>query len=179
MTGNQERQRITPHRRSHRPRRVWLPNRRRFHELLGHAVSRLNETGDPHDAYAVMFLDFDRFKLINDSLGHAVGDEFLAAVARRIQHQLRAATPNDAKALKQTVNTYPHSAYDDLGKVIGREAAAVEKLLQQVLAEVNVSFPAHRLLPYRSRACARRSSACGRCSRRRSCCTTCSAARPC
>ena len=37
-----------------------------------------------------MFLDFDRFKLINDSLGHAVGDEFLVAVARRIQRQLRA-----------------------------------------------------------------------------------------
>jgi len=38
-----------------------------------------------------MFLDFDRFKLINDSLGHAVGDEFLVAVAKRIQHQLRPA----------------------------------------------------------------------------------------
>jgi hypothetical protein len=42
----------------------------------------------------------------------------LAQLGSRIQHQLRAATPNDAKALKQTVNTYPHSAYDDLGKVI-------------------------------------------------------------
>ncbi len=36
----------------------------------------------------------------------------------QVQHQLRAATPNDAKALKQTVNTYPHSAYADLGQVI-------------------------------------------------------------
>jgi hypothetical protein len=35
-----------------------------------------------------------------------------------VQHQLRAATPNDAKALKATVNTYPTSSYDDLGKVI-------------------------------------------------------------
>ena len=47
-----------------------------------------------------------------------VPDEVLAQLGSRIQHQLRAATPNDAKALKQTVNTYPHSAYDDLGKVI-------------------------------------------------------------
>ena len=47
-----------------------------------------------------------------------VPDDVLAQLGSRIQHQLRAATPNDAKALKQTVNTYPHSAYDDLGKVI-------------------------------------------------------------
>jgi DNA helicase HerA-like ATPase len=47
-----------------------------------------------------------------------VPDEVLAQLGSRVQHQLRAATPNDAKALKQTVNTYPHSSYDDLGKVI-------------------------------------------------------------
>ncbi len=47
-----------------------------------------------------------------------VPDEVLAQLGSRVQHQLRAATPNDAKALKQTVNTYPHSDYDDLGKVI-------------------------------------------------------------
>jgi DNA helicase HerA-like ATPase len=47
-----------------------------------------------------------------------VPDDVLAQLGSRIQHQLRAATPNDAKALKQTVNTYPTSSYDDLGKVI-------------------------------------------------------------
>jgi DNA double-strand break repair helicase HerA and related ATPase len=47
-----------------------------------------------------------------------VPDDVLAQLGSRVQHQLRAATPNDAKALKQTVNTYPHSSYDDLGKVI-------------------------------------------------------------
>ncbi len=47
-----------------------------------------------------------------------VPDAVLAQLGSRVQHQLRAATPNDAKALKQTVNTYPHSAYDDLGQVI-------------------------------------------------------------
>ena len=47
-----------------------------------------------------------------------VPDEVLAQLGSRVQHQLRAATPNDAKALKQTVNTYPTSSYDDLGKVI-------------------------------------------------------------
>lgn len=47
-----------------------------------------------------------------------VPDDVLAQLGSRIQHQLRAHTPNDAKALKQTVNTYPDSAYDDLGEVI-------------------------------------------------------------
>ena len=47
-----------------------------------------------------------------------VPDEVLAQLGSRIQHQLRAHTPNDAKALKATVNTYPTSAYPDLGEVI-------------------------------------------------------------
>jgi DNA double-strand break repair helicase HerA and related ATPase len=47
-----------------------------------------------------------------------VPDEVLAQLGSRVQHQLRAHTPNDAKALKATVNTYPSSAYDDLGQVI-------------------------------------------------------------
>jgi diguanylate cyclase (GGDEF)-like protein len=50
---------------------------------------------EPRRHFGLMFLDFDRFKLINDSLGHAVGDEFLIAVARRIQHQVR---PSDIVA---------------------------------------------------------------------------------
>jgi uncharacterized protein len=47
-----------------------------------------------------------------------VPDDVLAQLGSRVQHQLRAHTPNDAKALRATVNTYPDSAYDDLGEVI-------------------------------------------------------------
>ena len=47
-----------------------------------------------------------------------VPDDVLAQLGSRVQHQLRAHTPNDAKALKATVNTYPTAAYDDLGEVI-------------------------------------------------------------
>ncbi|HEX6486531.1 MAG TPA: helicase HerA-like domain-containing protein [Nocardioidaceae bacterium] len=47
-----------------------------------------------------------------------VPDDVLAQLGSRVQHQLRAHTPNDAKALKATVNTYPTSEYDDLGEVI-------------------------------------------------------------
>ena len=64
-----------------------LPNRRRFHE---HLVQALNRVGaNPQRHFGLMFLDFDRFKLINDSLGHAAGDEFLVQVARRIRSHVR------------------------------------------------------------------------------------------
>jgi len=70
-----------------------LPNRRRFHEHLTRAVH--DALHEPGEAYAVMFLDFDRFKLINDSLGHTAGDAFLVQVSRRIQDSLR---PHDVVA---------------------------------------------------------------------------------
>ncbi|MDP1900079.1 MAG: EAL domain-containing protein [Rubrivivax sp.] len=70
-----------------------LPNRRRFHDLLSETMRRAVD--DPQDAFAVMFLDFDRFKLINDSLGHSAGDEFLVQVSRRIRDCLR---PHDVVA---------------------------------------------------------------------------------
>jgi diguanylate cyclase (GGDEF)-like protein/PAS domain S-box-containing protein len=70
-----------------------LPNRRRFHEHLGQAVERARHEAE--EAFAVMFLDFDRFKLINDSLGHNAGDEFLIQVSRRIAESLR---PGDVVA---------------------------------------------------------------------------------
>ncbi len=73
-----------------------LPNRRRFYEHLAQAVLAANQhPGQAQHAYAVMFLDFDRFKLINDSLGHSAGDEFLVQVSRRIQASLR---PQDVVA---------------------------------------------------------------------------------
>jgi diguanylate cyclase (GGDEF)-like protein/PAS domain S-box-containing protein len=70
-----------------------LPNRRRFNECLDGAVAR--SQADPKNAWAVMFLDFDRFKLVNDSLGHSAGDTLLLQMARRVQERLR---PNDIVA---------------------------------------------------------------------------------
>ena len=64
-----------------------LPNRGRLHTLLVQALEAAK--ADPARHFSVMFLDFDRFKLINDSMGHSVGDQFLIQVSRRIQACVR------------------------------------------------------------------------------------------
>ena len=56
-----------------------LANRRAFHQYVEQAIARSKISKRP---FAVMFLDLDRFKIINDTLGHRVGDLLLIAVAK-------------------------------------------------------------------------------------------------
>lgn len=64
-----------------------LPNRSLFMDRLEHALVR---AGRSTTEVAVLFLDLDEFKVINDSLGHKVGDQLLIAVGRRIETCIRA-----------------------------------------------------------------------------------------
>jgi len=112
--------------------------------LLADLFRKLPEVGDPDKPKLVFF--FDEAHLLFDGASKdfletitqtvrlirskGVGvffvsqsptdihEDVLGQLGSRIQHQLRVNTPNDAKALKQTVNTYPTSSYDDLGTVI-------------------------------------------------------------
>ncbi|WP_298756201.1 helicase HerA-like domain-containing protein [uncultured Nocardioides sp.] len=112
--------------------------------LLADLFHSLPEVGDPEKPSLVFF--FDEAHLLFDDASDAfldqvaqtvrlirskgvgiffvtqsptdVPDEVLAQLGSRVQHALRAHTPKDAKALKAAVSTYPHSEYDDLGRVL-------------------------------------------------------------
>ncbi len=66
-----------------------LPNRKLFLDRVTRRIERSRR--DPNHAFAVLFIDIDRFKLINDSLGHSVGDQFLMSIAERLSDSLRGA----------------------------------------------------------------------------------------
>jgi diguanylate cyclase (GGDEF)-like protein len=64
-----------------------LPNRRAFEERLGEALLRATRSGE---LLALVFLDLDGFKAVNDQLGHEAGDELLRGVAQRLKDCVRA-----------------------------------------------------------------------------------------
>ncbi len=64
-----------------------LANRALFMQLMTRALASPRKRGDSN--FAVLFLDLDRFKVVNDSLGHARGDELLVGIARRLERLLR------------------------------------------------------------------------------------------
>ncbi|HEY0969552.1 MAG TPA: EAL domain-containing protein [Gemmatimonadales bacterium] len=67
-----------------------LPNRARFSDRLAHTAALACRRSD--HLFAVLLLDLDRFKLVNDSMGHMAGDQLLVSVARRL---LRSVRPGD------------------------------------------------------------------------------------
>ena len=104
-----------------------LPNRVLFLDRLEQAIRRAQRHA-PAACAAVLFADLDRFKLVNDSLGHHVGDRLLIAVARRLESTLR---PGDTVARlggdEFTV------LLDDVSDA--REATMIAERVQQTLQE--------------------------------------------
>src|SRR5919109_521876 len=100
-----------------------LPNRALFSDRLAHAIERRGRA----QATAVYFLDLDRFKRINDSLGHAAGDEVLREIAARVQRMLR---PDD------TVARFGGDEFTVLCESVGGvlEAVGVADRLQREIA---------------------------------------------
>jgi diguanylate cyclase (GGDEF)-like protein/PAS domain S-box-containing protein len=85
-----------------------LPNRALFMERLRKTVERVRQDGRPQ--FAVLFLDFDHFKVLNDTLGHRAGDELLRQIAHRLRDALDA---TDAIGLQETGNLIARMGGDE------------------------------------------------------------------
>lgn len=133
-----------------------LPNRTLFRERIERCLERARQ--DPSFRFAVLFLDLDRFKLVNDSLGHAAGDVLLTMVAERLQNGVRAVdcvavgsgVAGDCETFGpgagHTVARMGGDEFTVLLEGVADEAAAV-KIAQRLLRELTlpVDFAGHEV----------------------------------
>jgi diguanylate cyclase (GGDEF)-like protein/PAS domain S-box-containing protein len=111
-----------------------LANRTLLLDRMGTALRRAQRTG----AYpVVLFIDLDRFKVINDSLGHHVGDELLVVIARRLEAELRAG---------DTAARLGGDEFVALCEGIGGTEQA-EALAERILAAVSLPVELNRATP--------------------------------
>ncbi|MCW8833783.1 MAG: EAL domain-containing protein [Colwellia sp.] len=102
-----------------------LPNRAMFSDRLGYAIRHLKR--HPNQRFAVLFIDLDRFKMINDTLGHHAGDLFLVEIANRLRACVR---DNDVLARlggDEFVILLDSLKSDDTEDVAERIISAIEK----------------------------------------------------
>lgn len=106
-----------------------LPNRRLFTELLEHAIKRAER--ESHQI-ALLFVDLDRFKSINDSLGHQVGDKLLYEVSKRIHHTVR-----DSDVVARLGGDEFLVMMDDI-RVLEDAAVVAQKIIYALQIEFNI-----------------------------------------
>jgi len=118
-----------------------LPNRDYFRELLSEALFRAQRRGGH---VGLLFLDLARFKLVNDSLGYAVGDKLLCAMARRLQQALgHIEWPGrGASGLANKEALVSRLGGDEFALILEdlADPAGAEKVARQVIEAVRVPF---------------------------------------
>jgi diguanylate cyclase (GGDEF)-like protein len=112
-----------------------LPNRALLLDRLQAQLDRARS--DPEQSFALMFLDFDRFKIINDSLGHKAGDALLRAIAERLRWHVRA---DDSIVRLTEGNTAARLGGDEFVVLLSEtkgvpEATSVAQRLLAILAQ--------------------------------------------
>ena len=115
-----------------------LPNRALLHDRLRQALARRDVAGP----IAVLFLDLDGFKLVNDSYGHAVGDQLLRQVGARLRSVVRSADTVGRLAGDEFVILCPGSSRTDAQALASRAASALAPQfdLGAVTAHVSASI---------------------------------------
>jgi diguanylate cyclase (GGDEF)-like protein len=108
-----------------------LPNRTLFLDRLGHAMA-VNRR-HPEVAFAVLFIDLDRFKIVNDNLGHRAGDELIVQVARRLLALLR---PYDMVVRSPAVE---RPGYELLARLAGDEFTILLEDVRELSVAVRVA----------------------------------------
>jgi two-component system, cell cycle response regulator len=124
-----------------------LPNRAYFLDRLIQCVDRSRE--DTDYKFAILFVDLDRFKGVNDSLGHAAGDELLTQVAARL---LRSIRRDDPVSQASDIETSARAPREDILARFGgdeftvlldgiRNGADVTGISERIQKELNFPFP--------------------------------------
>jgi diguanylate cyclase (GGDEF)-like protein/PAS domain S-box-containing protein len=104
-----------------------LPNRYRFHDRLNQEIKKSHRTGQP---IAVIFIDLDRFKEVNDTLGHSMGDMLLKEAAQRL-----------AGCVRET-DTVARLGGDEFTIILSEldEPASVDRISQNILKQMAEPF---------------------------------------
>ena len=114
-----------------------LPNRTLFSELVHAATARASRDGS---RLALLFIDIDRFKTVNDTLGHAAGDALLVTLAQRMRNSLRAADVVCRHSGDEfTVLLHDATQVDSVVTTVDRLLQEMERPVQINTREVSVS----------------------------------------
>ncbi|MGE5089988.1 MAG: GGDEF domain-containing protein [Candidatus Levyibacteriota bacterium] len=112
-------------------------NRRGFHELLEHEIVRHERSGH---AFCVAYLDCDRFKSVNDSLGHAAGDRLLRGVATALTQALRRSDSLARLGGDEFAILLPETDADQAGEVVRKLRAALSAMTAREGFDVTFSI---------------------------------------
>jgi diguanylate cyclase (GGDEF)-like protein len=108
-----------------------LPNRLQFQQRLNQRCERAADTGE---RFALLFIDLDGFKQVNDTLGHDAGDLLLQAVAKRLQRAMQACSIEDS--------TITRLGGDEFTVILGpvEQQALLEQIIDNILQSLCATF---------------------------------------